>query len=150
MADQTPTLAGFVTFCRTIAQIPVDAMPDGDSGFADAFLYAQRWTPCQLKAVDCYLYTSCVYNLGVSLILDYQPDQSGHTYFADLRKALKIGNFVAGVVSSTADQATSAALTIGAQLSNLSLADMQLMADPFGRRAIAIMGELGPGMWGLS
>jgi hypothetical protein len=86
----------------------------------------------------------------VSLILDYQPDQSGQKYFADLRKALKVGNFVAGVVGSTADQATSTTLTIGKQLSNLSLADLQLMADPFGRRAVAIMGELGPSMWGLS
>ena len=149
MPDTSPSLAGFTTFCRTVAGINSTVMPDNDPGFLDAFTYAQEWVPCELVCESGLLYTACVYNLGVSLILAYQPDQSGQTFFKDLRTAYKINNFVAGVVSASSDETTSATLTVGTQLSNLSLFDMQVMADPFGRRAMAIMGELG-GLWGLS
>jgi hypothetical protein len=109
-----------------------------------------RWVPCEMQCMSGLLYTSCVYNLGVSLLLNYQPDQPGSCFFGGLRTAYKIGNFVPGVVSATSDQATSTTLTVGTQLANLSLWDLQTMADPFGRRAIAIMGECGPGVYGLS
>jgi len=150
MPDVTPTIAGFTTFCRNVAGINSTVMPDNDPGFLDAFTFAQAWAPCELICMSGLLYTACVYNMGVSLILSYQPDQAGQTFFKDLRAAYKINNFVPGVVSSTADQATSTTLTVGTQLSNLSLLDLQFMADPFGRKAIAICGELGPSAWGLS
>lgn len=150
MADPVPTLAGYTAFCRNVAKIPVPAMPDGDPGFADSFLFAQQWVPCQLQTVNPYLYTVAVYNMGVSILVNFQPDQVGQTYFADLRKAFKTDDFVAGVVSASADEGTSVSLTVGEQLSNLSAQDLQWLKDPFGRRAMMIMGELGPAPWGLS
>jgi len=150
MPDLAPTLAGFTTFCQNVAGITTDAMPADDPGFQDALTYALAWVPCEMQCMSGLLYTACVYNLGVSLLLNYQPDQPGSCFFGGLRTAYKIGNFVPGVVSATSDQATSTTLTVGTQLANLSLWDLQTMADPFGRRAIAIMGECGPGVYGLS
>lgn len=150
MPDTTPALSGFTTFCRNVAGINTDVMPDGDPGFQDALTFALAWVPLQMQCMSGLLYTSCVYNMGVSLLVNYQPDQDGQTFFKNLQSTWKVSNFVPGVVTTTSDNGTATGLTVGAQLANASLFDLQTMADPFGRRAMAILGELGPTAWGLS
>jgi hypothetical protein len=149
MADRTPTLAGYIAFCRGVAGITTTVMPDDSPGFADTLLFAQHWIPKTLLGVDCYLYTAAVYNWGASLIIQYQPDQDGQTFFRDARAKFLVGNMVPGVISSTADEATSTTLTVGDALSNLTLIDLQRAKDPYGRQALAILMSMGP-LWGLS
>lgn len=147
--DSSPTEAGFVTFCRNVAGINTTVMPNNDPGFDYAYAFALEWIPQQLNGVSGVLYTAAVYNWGVSLIIEFQQDQSGQTFFADLRQEFGTNNFVPGVISSTADGSTSDSLTIGTALSNMNIVDLARATDPFGRRALAIMSALGP-MWGLT
>lgn len=149
MPDTVPTLAGFVTFCRSVAGITLTVMPDGDPGFDEAFAFSQEWIPKQLNTASPLLFTAATYNWGVSLILEFQPDQSGENFFKVMRDKYKVNNFVPGVISSAADQATSESLTVGEALANMSIVDLQRAADPFGRRALGILMKLGP-LWGLS
>jgi hypothetical protein len=147
--DTTPTLAGFVTFCRTVAGINSTVMPDNDPGFDRAFTLAQEWIPCELAQISAIFFTDCTYSWGVSIILQQQLDQTGQTFFADMRAAYGVNNLVPGVITSDADESTSTTLTTGKSLSNLSLTDLQRIKDPFGRQAIAYLMDMGT-LWGLS
>jgi len=149
MADTTPTLAGFVTFCRDIAGITLEVMPDDDPGFDRAFAVAQGMIPLELCVISAVIFTDCTYCWGVSVLVQFQQDQPGETFFSDMRSAYGVNNLVPGVISSTADEATSTSLTVGKSLSNLSLTDLQRIKDPFGRQAIAYLMDLGTS-WGLS
>jgi len=147
--DAIPSEADFILFCRNVAGITTTVMPDGDPGFDYAYAFALQWIPQTLNCVSGVMYTAAIYNWGVSLLIEFQQDQVGQTFFADLRKQFGTSNFVPGVISTTADQATSDSLTIGTALSNMNLIDLQRATDPFGRRALAMMSALGP-YWGLS
>jgi len=149
MADITPTLAGFEAYCRNPVGITTDVMPLNDPGFALWLAIALEWIPCELQQVSATLYTYCVYNWGVSVLLQFQQDQTGQTYFADKRATFGIYNLLAGVISGTADESTSTSLTVGKGMSNLSLQDLQRIKDPYGRDAIATLMEMGT-LWGLT
>lgn len=149
MPDTKPSLDGFIAFCRA-AGMTTAIIPDDDPGFATAFAFAEAWAPHLLRVVSCVLYTAAVYNWGASNLIQFQQDQEGQTYFADFRKACNEFDFVPGVVSSTADESTSTTLTVGKQLSNMGLIELQQVKNPFGRQALAILGALGPNPWGLS
>lgn len=149
MPDSQPTLAGLIAFGRTPAGIPTIALPDAAPDWQIALTYALEWVPCELQCITPIMYTACVYNWAISSIVQYAQDQPGQTFFADLQKAFKTDDFVAGVVSSSSDNGTAAALTIGDALSNLSFIDLQRAKDPFGRAALAIMSSIGS-VWGLS
>lgn len=149
MPDTTPTLAGFEAYCRTPAGITTTVMPVNDPGFALWYAIALEWIPCELQQVSPLLYTYTVYNWGVSVLLQFQQDQDGQTYFTDKRAAFGVYNLVAGVISATADEATSTALTVGQGMSNLTLEDLQRIKDPYGRQAIATLMEMGT-LWGLT
>ncbi len=153
MAETTPSLEGFIAFCRSIVGIPEDAMADDDPGFQDALDFALAWMPDVLKCAPGrmrLLYVSCTYNWGASLILQFQQDQVGTGFFAAMRAKFGTLNFVPGVVSSTADESTSTTLTVGKALQNLSLMDLQRAKDPFGRQALSILMQFGPNVWGVS
>ena len=108
MPDTTPSLAGFTTFCRNVAGITTDAMPANDPGFQDALTFALAWVPLSMQCMSGLLYTACVYNLGVSMLVNYQPDQEGQTFFTTLRSTYKVSNFVPGVVTNTSDNGETA------------------------------------------
>ena len=147
--DATPSEADFILFCRNVAGITTTVMPDGDPGFDYAYAFALQWIPQTLNCVSGVMYTAAIYNWGVSLLIEFQQDQAGQTFFADLRKQFGVNNFVAGVIQSTSDETTSDTLEIGTALANMNIADLQRVKDPFGRRALSMMSALGP-LWGLS
>ena len=147
--DAIPTEAGFVLFCRDVAGITTTVMPDGDPGFDYAYAFALQWIPQTLNCVSGIMYTAAIYNWGVSLLVEFQQDQSGQTFFDNLRTKFGVSNFLAGVIQSTSDESTSDTLEIGTALSNMNLEDLQRVKDPFGRRALSILSALGP-YWGLS
>jgi hypothetical protein len=147
--DTTPTLAGFITFCRNVVGISTDAMPDADPGFQNALDYAALWIPLYLNQLSPGLFTVCTYNWAASLLIQYQQDQPGQVFFAQARQSYGISNFVPGVISSASNEATSQSMTIGKGLSNMSLTDLQRVKDPYGRQALAILMDLGT-LWGLT
>ena len=149
MPDTTPTLAGFLTFCRTVVGIPIAAMPDADPGFATALAFAQEWIPDQIATYSPTLSTSAVYNWAASSIIQFQPDITGQVYFQGLRTSFGATNFVPGVITTASNEATSDSVTAGKGLQNLQLIDLQRAKDPYGRQALAILQSLGT-LWGLT
>jgi hypothetical protein len=147
--DSSPTLAGFIAFCRSTVGISVDVMPDDDAGFPTALEYAQLWIPDYLNTISPKLFTLATYNWGASYLIQFQQDPSGQVYFSTLRQAFGVNNFVPGVISTASNEATSQSMTIGHGLQNMTLTDLQRVKDPYGRAALAILQDLGS-LWGLT
>jgi len=145
-----PTLAGFLRFVRVAMGVPESAITDDDPTIECCFDSALELMPRHVGLERLpIVWMNTVYNLAASLLLNYANDSPPSTYFADLRKKLGIGNYVAGITSSASDQGTSGSLTISNALNNLTLADLMLMQDPYGRAALAVLMELGP-LWGYT
>lgn len=150
MVSLTPTLPGFVVFVRRFMGITTDDLPD-DSPFIElAFESAREF----MAVYPCYagialLYTQAVYNLGGSYLLRWADDIQPSTYFDDKRNEYGMNSFRAGVLTSASDESTSQSMAVGQAMSNLTLADLQLVQDPYGRHALAFLMELG-GVWGIS
>lgn len=145
-----PTPEGFLSFVRGVMGIPVTAIPDDSPTLKCCYDAALELVNvgmglCRLPTI----YTNTVYNAGGSLLLNYANDITPSTYFADARKMFGIGKLVNGLMTSAADQGTSGSTVIGDAMSNLTLADLMMMQDPYGRQVIAVLMELGP-HWGYT
>ncbi|HED3095536.1 hypothetical protein [Citrobacter freundii] len=145
-----PTLDGFIRFVRGVMGVPDTAISDDDPTFQCCFQSALELIPKQL-GLECLpiIYTNTVYNAGGSLLLRYAIDTPPNTYFTDLRKKLGLNKAVYGLVNSAADQGTSGSMNISDALSNLTLADLMMMQDPYGLAAIAVLMEMGT-LWGYT
>lgn len=145
-----PTLAGFLRFVRAAMGVPESAITDDDPTIECCFNSALELMPRHVGLERLpIVWMNTVYNLAASLLLNYAIDTPPSTYFADLRKKFGIGNYIAGITSSASDQGTSGSVTISNALNNLTLADLMLMQDPYGRAALAVLMELGP-LWGYT
>lgn len=144
-----PTLAGFIQFIQNQAQIPSVALPPNDIQITYAFNVAVDLVLYDLAVVSPTIYMLAVYNLGVSNLITWAIDQPGQTYFTDLRKDLNINGFVAGVISSSADETTSESLMVPDVMKNLTFMNLQNLKDPFGRAYLGLVGDWGP-IWGIS
>lgn len=146
-----PSLQEFNAWVRGVMGVPVSALPDD----APVIAYVYDLTAEQLEPLRGFFYempstwNALFFNSGGSLLLNNAPDVAGSEFFATLRKTFGTSNLVAGVVSSTGDEATNTTLQVGRAMSDLSLADLQMLKDPYGRKALAILMELGP-LWGIS
>ena len=144
-----PTLAGFISFGRQVMGISTQNLPDDNVGWNYAFTLAIDMIPDQLNIYSKDMYTVCVYNFAGSVLLQWQQDIYGQTFFADARKAYNINSFVAGVITSANDSSTGESLAVGKGLQNLQIGDLQRLKDPYGRQALAILQSIGT-LWGLS
>jgi hypothetical protein len=147
--ETTPTLLGFITFCRQIVGIPQVVMGDEDPAFPTALQYAQLWIPTELQLFAPELYVAAVYNWAASYLIQFKQDPTGQVFFTNARSAFGITNFVPGVINSAHNEATSQTMTIGKGLQNMTLTDLQRVKDPYGRSALAILQDLGT-LWGLT
>lgn len=145
----TPTLEGFIAWTRTVMGLSTIVIPDDSPGYVYAYQVALDSVPLELGSVSPSIYTLTVYNWGGSLLLQFQQDITGQTFFADARKAYNMNSFVAGVISSASDEGTSESLTVGKGLQNLQLIDLQRIKDPYGRQALSFMQSIST-LWGLS
>lgn len=145
-----PTPAGFLRFVRARMGVPETAIADDDPTLTCCFCSAMELIPRHVGLERLpVVWANTVYNLAASLLLNYANDTPPSTYFADQRKKFGIGNYIAGITSSASDQGTSGSVTISNALSSLTLADLMMMQDPFGRAALAVLMELGP-LWGYT
>lgn len=145
-----PILAGFIRFIRAGMGVPESAIADDDPAIGCCFDSALELMPRHIGLeLLPVVWANTVYNLAASLLLNYANDTPPSTYFADQRKKFGIGNYIAGITSSASDQGTSGSVTISNALNNLTLADLMMMQDPFGRAALAVLMELGP-LWGYT
>lgn len=153
----SPTLAGYLDFIRNIMQIPVQALPDASPYIQYSYQVSLMWVARTLKVVPCSsssyptLYAIAVYNLAGDRLVNYAPDQTGSTYFKDLRTDLKLNSFVAGAVSGTSDEGTSVSIAVpDAIAKDMTFDNLQRMRTPWGREYLGIIQSLGPSVWGLS
>lgn len=150
MKRALPSLDGFIDFVRHDMGVSVSVVAGSGDALACAYDVALEWVPQHMGLEDLpALYRACVYNLAGSFLLNYANDTPPETFFADTRKRLGIGGKINGIMTSAGDQGTSGSTVLGDALSYLSLADLMLLQDPYGRAALAILMELGP-YWGLT
>lgn len=143
-----PTLAGFIAWTRAVMGIPTTVMADSDPGFENAFLIAKDLVPLDLGKVP-NIYTLTVYNWAGSLLIQFQSDPTGFTFFTDARKAYGVNSFTAGVIEHASDSSTAESMAIGQGLKNLDILSLQRIKDPYGRQAVAYMQSIGT-LWGLT
>lgn len=145
-----PTLDGFIRFVRGVMGVPDTAISDSDPTIECCYQSALELIPKGMGLESLLIiYTNTVYNAGGSLLLRYAMDMPPGTYFSDLRKKLGVNDAVYGLVNSAADQRTSGSMNISDALSNLTLADLMMMQDPYGRAVIAVLMEMGS-LWGYT
>lgn len=150
MIQIPPTFTGFLNFIRNSVGVPVEAIADDNETLQCVYAAALEWVPTGL-GLECLpvIYRNCVYNLGASFLLHFADDTPPSTYFADLRKKLELGKLSSGLMSAAADQGTSGSVVISDAMSNLTLADLMMMQDPYGKLALAVLMEMGS-HWGMT
>lgn len=145
-----PTFDGYVRFVRGVMGVPDTAISDDDPTLRCCYESALELVPKGMGLQYLpIIYTNTVYNAGGSLLLRFASDTPPSTFFADQRKKLNLNTPMYGLVNSAADQGTSGSMAISDALSNLSLADLMMLQDPYGRAAAAVLMELGP-VWGYT
>jgi len=143
--------AGFLQFLRDSVGIPTSALPDNseyiDYALCEARTFVDNGMGLRQRPI---VWVSTVYNMGASLLLNHAPDQPGQTFFSGWRAKLGLNTMPnAGVMNAAADQGTSGSLVVSKAMQNLSLADLMLLRDPYGRQVAAVLMEMGP-LWGLT
>ncbi len=137
--------SGFIEFVRTDMGITADQVPDDSASLSMAYNAALQWVNDGIAAVMPDLYGIAVYNLAASFLVNYGTE----SVLSTLRQTLGLNNIRVGVIDSASDNATSASRLVPDFFKNLSLADLQMLGDPWGRRYLMIAQQFGS-LWGLS
>ena len=145
-----PTLSGFISFIRNVMGINTTVLPDNSPSIPLAYQIALDLVNLQLAIASSDIYTLAVYNLGGDNLINYAQDQTGQTYFTDLRAHFKIYSFVPGVIEETHDESTGQRLLNPEFMKNLTLSDLQNLKTPYGRQYLAFAQMYGPTIWGVS
>ena len=164
MTTPSPTLAGFLTFIRNVMGIKATNLPDNSPAIPLSFAVALAIVNPSLQAacipsVDAAgvtlnaggetVYSLAVYNLAGSNLLSFAQDQAGDTFFQELRDKLNLNGFTSGVVQSSSDEGTSVSLVVQEAAKEFTLANLQQLKDPYGRRYLALAQSYGPSTWGM-
>lgn len=140
-----PELSGFILFIRDILEVSAESLPDDSPYIANNYALSLDWVNPQLVYISPLFYSQAVYNLAASFLINYGPT----AVFGEIRDKLGLNNFTAGVISSSFDNSTGQTREVSDALKNLSLADLQQLKDPYGRRYLEIAQQYGD-LWGLS
>lgn len=140
-----PTLSGFLRFLRESVKIPVADMPDDSTSYQIAYGAAMDLVNDDIQKVMPTLYTQAVYDLATSFLVNYGSEE----IFAQTRQNLGLNNLSVGVISSASDNSTSASKLVPDFFKNLSLADLQMLRDPWGRKYLMIAQQFGS-LWLLT
>ena len=141
----TISLSGFIDFVRTDMGIDATQVPDNSPSISLAYGGAVEWVNQDIEMVMPQFYAVAVYNLAASFLVNYGTE----SVFASTRDKLKLNDFTAGVITGASDNATSAQRLVPDFFKDLSLADLQMLKDPWGRRYLMIAQQFGS-LWGLS
>ncbi len=141
----TTSLSGFIEFVRADMGITPDQVPDNAPSFTLAYGGAVEWVNRDIELVLPNLYAVAVYNLSASFLVNYGTESA----FTEFRKAMGLNNIATGVITGAGDNSTSAQRLVPDFFKDLSLADLQMLQDPWGRRYLMIAQQFGS-LWGLS
>ena len=153
-----PTLAGFTAFAIGMLGLTTQQQPAA-FWFQTAFTVAMDIVNQVIQQASADLYTLAVYNLATSNLINFALDPQGSpaiqgsnppsAFFANQRAVYKINSFSAGVVENASDQSTSAGLKVPDWAAGLTIADLQLAKDPYGRRYLGFAQKFGT-LWGIT
>lgn len=170
-APTGPTLAGFLNFVRVNMNIRAQAIPDSSPYLAMSLAIALAVVNQDLQAAPVpqsdgaqvalnpidggatpvmTVYDFAVYNLAADNLVNFAPDQNGRCDFTDMRKQMKINDFVSGVVQSSSDEGTSVSMVVQEAAQQFTIANLQQMKTPWGRAYLALAQSYGPSTWGMS
>lgn len=139
------SLSGFIGFVRSDMGITAEQVPDDSQSLSLAYGGAVEWVNQDIAVVMPSLYAVAVYNLAASFLINYGTEN----VFSGLREKLNLNNFVSGVISASSDNSTSSQRLVPDFFKDLSLADLQMLQDPWGRRYLMIAQQFGS-LWGVS
>lgn len=139
------SLSGFIGFVRSDMGITAEQVPDDSQSLSLAYGGAVEWVNQDVAVVMPSLYAVAVYNLAASFMINYGTEN----VFSGLREKLNLNNFVSGVISASSDNSTGSQRLVPDFFKDLSLADLQMLQDPWGRRYLMIAQQFGS-LWGLS
>lgn len=157
-----PTLAGFLDFVRNVMGITTAQLPDASPFITLAYCTAKAIVNVAFAAASPLIYQQMVYNLGGSNLLNVAPDPTGAKpydpddpdnklpFFGYMRKTYNMLGFVSGVIQAAADEATSESMVVPDAFKGLTLANLQMLKDPYGRAYLAYAQAYGPAAWGVS
>ena len=143
------TRASFLAFIRGSMGITTMQLPDASTDIDAALNLALALVYAPMQNASQLIYDSAVYNLGGSNLIEFASDQTGQTFFADMRKKFNINGFVPGVIQSASDEATSESMLVPDFMKNLTMADLQYIKTPWGRTYLSYAQRIGP-VWGVS
>lgn len=153
------SLAGFIAWVRSAMQINTTILPDDSIWLTYAYEVAIALVNLELATVPSPIYMLAVYNLGGSNLINYAQDLPNAAdvpgtdpplpFFAAFRKSINANGFVSGVISSASDEGTSESMVVQKAAENFTLADLQLLKDPWGRTYLALAQKYGV-IWGLN
>ena len=141
----TTSLSGFIEFVRADMEITPAQVPDNSPSFTLAYGGAVEWVNRDIELVMSHLYAVAVYNLAASFLVNYGTE----SVFSEFRQKLGLNNIATGVITGAGDNSTSAQRLVPDFFKDLSLADLQMLQDPWGRRYLMIAQQFGS-LWGLS
>ena len=141
----TTSLSGFIAFVRADMSVSAGQVPDDSQSLSLAYGGAVEWVNRDIEVVMPNLYTVAVYNLAASFLVNCGTE----SVFSDFRSKLGLNDFKPGVITGAGDNATSAQRLVPDFFKDLSLADLQMLQDPWGRRYLMIAQQFGS-LWGLS
>lgn len=157
-----PTLAGFIDFVRNAMGIDSTVVPDDSYWLGFSYYLALAVCNPDLACAPSFsnaypnLYALAVYNLSGDTLINYGQDlpdaddyKNDEPFFAYMRDSLDINGFVAGVISSSADETTSESMVVIEAAKNFTMANLGQLRTPWGRQYMAIAQDAGS-LWGLS
>ena len=150
-----PTLAGFMAFITGVMGINTTVLPANSAIIPYVYNMALNTVNVALAGVPNVdptqpsIYAVAVYNLAGDYLVNFAPDQSAQTYFADLRKSFGVNSFVSVVINSTSDEGTSESMTVPKAFDELTIGNLQNLKTPWGRVYLGIAQSYGT-LWGLS
>ncbi|WP_233633076.1 hypothetical protein [Burkholderia seminalis] len=139
---------GYLQFLRGIVGVPVAALPDDSPSIALSFQIGLALTPGGFQCASGLVYEQMVYSAATSFLITNTPDQTGQTWFSDLRSEYGLLEGFNGIIQSAADQGTSAAAVVPEWVKRATLQELQWMKDPWGRQFLGFLQMMGS-MWSL-
>jgi len=149
MSYTAAQLVSFKAFIRNIMQINTTVLPDNSPYIEMSLEVAVEIVNPAIAQASTVLFDQALNNLSGDYLLNWAQDQTGQTFFADVRRSLNIGGFVGGVISASADVSTSETMVTPEFMKGLTMANLQNLKTPYGRQYMAIAQAYGP-VWGLT
>ena len=151
----TPNTVDYLTFIRQGLGIGPAYLPDDSFWIQGTFSMAMSLVNDVLRKVPTAnggpsVYVLAVYNFAADRLLNFALDQPGQSYFKDMRAALGLNTFNAGLVNASSDQGTSQSLEIIEAAKRMTITDLQMMKTPYGRAYLDLAQSYGAAIWGLT